>query len=56
LIFVAVSTFIVIIVWLVFPRIELWIDRIRESRTYKIVVSTVNAGKLTKSMGACSSS
>ena len=48
LIFVAVSTFIVIIVLLVFPRLELWIDRIRESRTYKIVVSTVNAEKIDK--------
>jgi putative Mg2+ transporter-C (MgtC) family protein len=46
LIFVAISTFIVIIVLLVFPRLELWIDRIRESRTYKIVVSAANADKI----------
>jgi putative Mg2+ transporter-C (MgtC) family protein len=46
LIFVAISTFIVVIVLLVFPRLELWIDRIRESRTYKIIVSTVNADKI----------
>jgi hypothetical protein len=30
----------------VFPRLEVWIDSIRESRTYKIVVSTANAEKL----------
>ena len=46
LIFVAISTFIVIIVLLVFPRLEIWIDSIRESRTYKIVVSTANADKI----------
>lgn len=44
--FVAISTLIVIIVLLVFPRLEVWIDSIRESRTYKIVVSTANAEKL----------
>jgi putative Mg2+ transporter-C (MgtC) family protein len=44
--FVAASTFIVIIVLLVFPRLEVWIDRIRESRTYKIVVSTANVDKI----------
>ena len=46
LVFVAASTLIVTIVLLVFPRLELWIDRIRESRTYKIVVSTANVDKL----------
>jgi putative Mg2+ transporter-C (MgtC) family protein len=46
LIFVAASTFIVIIVLLVFPRLEIGIDRIRESRTYKIVVSTANVEKI----------
>jgi hypothetical protein len=45
---VAVSTFIVIIVLLVFPRLEVWIDHIRESRTYKIVVSTANVDKIDK--------
>jgi len=44
--FVAISTLIVIIVLLVFPRLEVWIDSIWESRTYKIVVSTANAEKL----------
>ena len=47
-VFVAISTFIVIIVLLVFPRLELWIDHIRESRTYKIIVSTANADKIDK--------
>jgi putative Mg2+ transporter-C (MgtC) family protein len=46
LIFVAISTFIVIIVLLVFPRLEIWIDSIRESRTYKIIVSTTNVDKI----------
>jgi len=46
LVFVSISTFIVIIVLLVFPRLEIGIDRIRESRTYKIVVSTANADKI----------
>jgi putative Mg2+ transporter-C (MgtC) family protein len=48
LIFVAASTFIVVIVLLVFPRLEVAIDRIRESRTYKIVVSTANVEKIDK--------
>lgn len=48
LIFVALSTLIVIIVLLVFPRLEIWIDSIREARTYKIVVSTVNVDKIDK--------
>lgn len=46
LVFVAISTFIVIIVLLLFPRLELGIDRIRESRTYKIIVLTANADKI----------
>jgi putative Mg2+ transporter-C (MgtC) family protein len=46
LIFVAASTLIVTIVLLVFPSLELWIDRIRESRTYKIVVLTANVDKI----------
>ncbi len=48
LLFVSGSTLIVIIVLLVFPRLEIWIDRIRESRTYKIVVSTANVEKIDK--------
>lgn len=40
--FVSLSTVIVVIILLVFPRIESRIDRIRESRTYKIVVTSQN--------------
>ncbi len=40
LIFVSAATFITLIVLLVFPHIEKRIDRIRESRTYKIVLPT----------------
>jgi len=36
--FVGTATIAVIVVLLVFPRIERWIDRIRESRSYKIVI------------------
>jgi putative Mg2+ transporter-C (MgtC) family protein len=46
LVFVSISTVIVIIVLFVFPRLEIWIDSIRESRTYKIVVSTANVDKI----------
>jgi putative Mg2+ transporter-C (MgtC) family protein len=46
LVFVGASTLIVIVVLMVFPRLEIWIDSIRESRTYKIVVSTANVDKL----------
>ena len=42
LVFVVASTLIVIVVLLVFPRLEVWIDRIRESRSYRIVVSSGN--------------
>ena len=55
LIFVAASTLIVIIVLLVFPRLEIGIDRIRESRIYKIVVSTANVEKIDKINEALSS-
>lgn len=48
LIFVSVSTLAVIVVLLIFPRLELWIDHIRESRSYRIVVSTINAKKVDK--------
>lgn len=40
--FVLISTFAILIVLLVFPRLEIWIDRIRESRTYRITVPTGN--------------
>jgi hypothetical protein len=34
------------VVLLLFPRLEIWIDHIRETRAYKIVISTSNAGKI----------
>lgn len=46
--FVLISTLAVLFVLLVFPRLEIWIDHIRESRSYKIVVSTNNAKKVDK--------
>lgn len=46
--FVVASTLAVTIVLLIFPRLELWIDRIRESRSYRIVVSTSNVEKVDK--------
>jgi putative Mg2+ transporter-C (MgtC) family protein len=48
LVFVSAATLAVIIVLLIFPRLELWIDRIRESRSYRIVVSTGNVEKVDK--------
>jgi putative Mg2+ transporter-C (MgtC) family protein len=56
LIFVSVSTLAVILVLLVFPRLELWIDRIRESRSYKIVISSSDmerVDKIQESFDAC---
>jgi putative Mg2+ transporter-C (MgtC) family protein len=41
--FVLISTFAILIILLVFPRLEIWIDRIRESRTYRITISSDNA-------------
>jgi putative Mg2+ transporter-C (MgtC) family protein len=40
--FVMIATFAILIILLVFPRLEVWIDRIRESRTYRITVSSSN--------------
>src|SRR5512147_1576726 len=48
LIFVLVATPVILIVLLLFPRLEIWIDHIRESRSYKIVVSTSDAKKVDK--------
>lgn len=48
LIFVSVATALVIVVLLIFPRFEVWIDHIRESRTYRIVVSIANAKRVDK--------
>jgi putative Mg2+ transporter-C (MgtC) family protein len=46
LIFVSITTLAVLFVLLLFPRLEIWIDRIRESRSYKIVFSADNMEKL----------
>lgn len=46
--FVLISTFVILIVLLIFPRLEIWIDHIRESRSYRIVVSATNAEKVDK--------
>src|SRR5687767_5763900 len=46
--FVLISTFAILVILLLFPRLEFWIDHIRESRTYKIVVSTSNAESIDK--------
>jgi putative Mg2+ transporter-C (MgtC) family protein len=46
--FVLISTFAILVILLVFPRLEFWIDHIRESRSYKIVVSTSNVESVDK--------
>jgi len=46
LIFVSIATFVIIVVLLVFPYIEERIDRIRESRTYRVVVAIDKAEKI----------
>jgi putative Mg2+ transporter-C (MgtC) family protein len=55
--FVSVSTGIVLVVLLFFPRIERWIDLIRESRAYKIVIEPGNAKsfeKINQALKTCS--
>lgn len=42
LIFVAISTVVVLIVLFVFPYLERWIDQSREARSYKIVTAKTN--------------
>ena len=44
--FVLISTFVILVILLVFPRLEIWIDRIRESRTYRITVTTSNVNAI----------
>jgi putative Mg2+ transporter-C (MgtC) family protein len=46
LLFVSISTLTVLCVLLIVPRLEIWIDRIRESRSYKIVLSADNIEKV----------
>jgi putative Mg2+ transporter-C (MgtC) family protein len=48
LIFVLAATLIAILVLLVFPRLEARIDRIREARSYRIVLNTSDFKKLAK--------
>jgi len=40
LIFVSISTGVVLVVLFIFPYIERWIDRSREARSYRIVIAT----------------
>src|SRR5512138_309429 len=54
--FVLIATLAILIVLLIFPQLEIWIDHIRESRSYKIVVSTYNAKeveKINKALETC---
>jgi putative Mg2+ transporter-C (MgtC) family protein len=44
--FVMISTFAIVVILFVFPRLEIWIDRIRESRTYRITLSTTNVEEI----------
>ena len=56
LLFVSISTITVLFVLLIFPPLEIWIDRIRESRSYKIVIASVNTDKvdsIEKSLRGC---
>lgn len=46
--FVLLSTFAILLILLVFPRLEIWIDHIRESRTYRITISTSNPDGIDK--------
>ena len=46
LIFVSIATFVIVVVLLIFPHFEERIDRIRESRNYKIVVAIDKAEKI----------
>jgi putative Mg2+ transporter-C (MgtC) family protein len=46
--FVMISTFAILVILLVFPRLEIWIDHMRESRTYRITVSTGHGAAIDK--------
>ena len=46
--FVLITTLAVLIVLFIFPQLEIWIDGIRESRTYRIAIATENMTKLEK--------
>lgn len=56
LLFVSIATITVLIVLLIFPRLEAWIDRSREARSYKIVISSINIEKVDRiqqALAAC---
>jgi len=42
LVFVSISTGVVLVVLFIFPYIERWIDRSREARSYRIVIATAD--------------
>lgn len=42
LVFVSISTFVVLIVLFIFPYLERWIDQSREARTYRIVMASTD--------------
>lgn len=42
LVFVSISTFVVLIVLFVFPYLERWIDQSREARSYRIVITNTD--------------
>ena len=48
LLFVAIATFVTLLVLLVFPKFEARIDRIREARTYEITLGTNDHKKIEK--------
>lgn len=43
---VLICTLVILVILMIFPRLEHWIDHIRESRTYRIVVATANANAI----------
>lgn len=46
ILFVSISTVTIVVILLVFPHLEGWIDRIREARSYKIVLASSSLEKL----------
>lgn len=42
LVFVSISTFVVLTVLFIFPYLERWIDQSREARSYRIVMASTN--------------
>jgi putative Mg2+ transporter-C (MgtC) family protein len=55
--FVGAATAVVLVVLLLFPRLEGWIDKIREARSYKIVIASGNIQRIAeieKDLETCS--